>query len=313
MRPAGVPPAPAALVAVAVFVLLALVGCSGHHASPAVRTPTSAEPSTAGVPAGLALTAVPGNVLLDKAQTYQDKHVQGSLYITGSSVTVRDVLVDGSVYVNLTPSGGYVSPVPGDVTVEHVTAANLYTLGFKNLTLDWLELANTRDAPHAQIYSYYDPNSKITYPASGLVLENSWLHGVLPSDRPSHMENLHLGGVQGAVIRNNEFDLRAPDSTTLQSFTANVTLDTTQAGRYNSDVTLTGNVFHGGSYYQLYFAAVGHNVVSDNQFFSDSGIFRAVLYPRSAYPADDQPQGGFPAFTQAGNTLDHKDVTLPAG
>lgn len=267
----------------------------------------------AGVRSGISLSTVSGDAVLDTAQTFADEHVTGSLYITGSSVTVEDVRVDGAIFINSTPGGSYVTPVPADVTLRRVSGHNLYTLGFTRLTLDSIDLADTRDAPHAQIYSYYDPHTKTEYPADGLVLENSWLHGVLPTQKPSHMENLHIGGVHGARIEHNVFDFTAPNAATRQSITANVTLDTTQGGRFNSDIVLSDNVFRGGSFYQLYFAAVGHNEVTGNRFSSDSGIFKSVQFPPGGYPAKDRPSGGFPAFVQRGNTLDGKPVTLPGG
>jgi hypothetical protein len=84
-------------------------------------------------------------------------------------------------------------------------------------------------------------------------------------------------------------------------------------GVASSNVVIDGNVFHGGGYYQLYMIANGTNSVTNNQFFSDSGDFAAVQYPPSAYNASALSSGQYDKFSQSGNTLDGKPVSLPGG
>lgn len=242
------------------------------------------------------------------------RHVRGSLYITGSDVTVSDVVVDGNVYVNFTPQGGLVEPVPSDVRLVHVRATGIFSNGFRGLTLDGVELVDQQDGPHAQLFNYADDAHGAVFPASRLVITRSWFHGVRPSTTEAHLENLHLGGVQGAVIRDNVFELYSPNGGGTQTqFTANVALEPQMYGVFNSDVVFDGNWLLGGGAYQLYFNAKGTNRVTNNHFASDSPSFAAVQYPPDAYVPDALPPGGYVAFAQSGNTLDGQPTDLPGG
>jgi hypothetical protein len=244
--------------------------------------------------------------------TLRNTRVHGSLYISASNVTIDNVEVQGDIYVNFTPQGNLVSPVPANTVLQRVKATGIFSNGFNGLTLDGVELTNQQNAPHAQLFNYADGAK--TYPASNLTITNSWFHGILPSTTGAHMENLHIGGVQGALIKNNVFDMYSPDGArSLEYITANLVMESTMYNTFNSNITIDGNWFGGGGYYQVYLNATGTNKVINNKFASDSPRFAGVQYPPSAYGSSALPAGGYVKFTQAGNTLDGKPVSLPGG
>jgi hypothetical protein len=277
---------------------------------------TLPDPRSAGVVTGSTLTPVNGNVSLTNSNvTYSNASISGSLYITGDNVTVTNVKVAGDVMINNTPLGGVKYPVPSNIKLNNVTATSVFTVGFNGLTLNAVNLSYPRNAPQAQMYCYYDSTKKLMYPASNLVIENSWMHGFLPSTNSAHLENLHMACVHGATITNNEFDLFAPDTNTLDHMTANVTLDAEQFGAWNSNVVMRSNRIRGGSYYQLYFCSSGTtNEVSNNYFNSKNNpIFAGIQFPPSGYSASTLPNGTYTKFVDSGNKLNGTAVTLPGG
>lgn len=284
--------------------------------TPTPTVTSTSNPANAGTIPGVALSTVSGNVQLSASnQTYVNKHITGSLYITGSNITVSNVKVDGVIQINMTPNGGYNSPVPAGIVLSHVAAAGVFTLGFNGLTLNAVDLSGTLNAPHMQAFCYYDSNTQITYPASNLLIENSHFHGFQSSTTDAHLENLHLGCVSGALITNNVFDATMPDSNTLGHTTASITLEAALFGLFNSNVVISNNTVIGGSYFQLYFVASGTtNAVTGNTFQSGKdSLFGSVQYPPSAYGPTQLPPGGYVKFTQSGNTLNGSPVTLPGG
>jgi hypothetical protein len=308
----------ALLSAAALAAVLTGVGLPGQAGAGTLGLPSGLpDPTTAGVITGSSLLPVSGDVSLSTSGvTFANRMVSGNLYITGNNVTVDNVAVSGSVFVNETPGGSYLSPVPADITLHDVSATSVFTLGFNGLTLDTVNLSYPQNAPQAQIYCYYDANSGVMYPASNLTIKNSWFHGFQPSTTSAHLENLHLACVHGATITNNRFDLFSPDgNNTLSHFTANVTLDARQFGDWNQNVTLSGNTFNGGSYYQLYFCSAGtSNAVTRNQFSSGGDpIFTGVQFPPAAYSPDSLPGGVYPRFTDSGKTLNGSPTALPGG
>ena len=286
-------------------------------------TTTTATPTTtvSGKPGASSTGPVDGVALSERSGSFwassngtalRDTWVHGSVYISASNVTLDNVRVDGQIYVNFTPQGGMSSPVPSSITIHRSQAAGIFSNGFNGLTLDGVELADQQDGPHAQLFNY--AYNGVTYPASNLKIVNSWFHKVLPSTGAAHIENLHLGGVQGALIKNNVFELYSPDGTnTLQYFTANLAMEPAMYGVFNRDVTIDGNWFGGGGYYEAYINAAGTNSVTNNKFSSDSPRFAGIQYPPSAYNTASLPGGSYNKFTQSGNTLDGKAVSLPGG
>ena len=293
---------------------------TSRSAAPTTTTPATTSslpnPRNAGVIAGTTLTTHTGNYSITSSANISALHITGSLFITGSNVTVSNVQVDGAVQINRSPTGGIMSPVPSNITLSHVATTGVFTVGFNGLTLSAVNVSNARNAPHAQIYCYYDSNKRLMYPASNFVLKNSWFHGFLPSTNSAHLENLHLGCVHGATITNNEFDLFSPDgNNTLSHFTANLTLDAELFGAWNSNVTIQNNVLKGGSYYQLYYCSSGsNNDVSGNSFSSSNDpIFAGVQFPPSQYSSASLPNGTYTKFTQSGNVLNGTATSLPGG
>ena len=283
--------------------------------------PTTTTASSSGKPGASSTGPVDGVALSERSGSFwassngtalRDTWVHGSVYISASNVTLDNVRVDGQIYVNFTPQGGMSSPVPSSITIHRSQAAGIFSNGFNGLTLDGVELADQQDGPHAQLFNY--AYNGVTYPASNLKIVNSWFHKVLPSTGAAHIENLHLGGVQGALIKNNVFELYSPDGTnTLQYFTANLAMEPAMYGVFNRDVTIDGNWFGGGGYYEAYINAAGTNSVTNNKFSSDSPRFAGIQYPPSAYNTASLPGGSYNKFTQSGNTLDGKAVSLPGG
>jgi hypothetical protein len=287
----------------------------------ATATPTSSPtapstlvggPGESGILPGSTLTLRSGDVWLNtNGATLSNAHVTGSVYITASNVTVSNVQVDGGIEVNLTPGRSRVTPVPANVVLRRVDTDWIGAGGFAGLTVDRSEIHDAQNASHVQLFN--DAYNGTAYPASKLTFTTNWVHGFLQRTNGAHEENLHIAGIQGALIQGNLFEMYPAPGSGTDGYTANLMSEPVFQGVYNRDVTVDGNVFHGGSYYQAYLNGLGANVLTGNAFHSDSPIFGGVLFPWSSYSAGTTPSGGWPAWSTSGNTLDGKPFTPSFG
>jgi hypothetical protein len=233
--------------------------------------------------------------------------VTGNLYITASNVTVTNVAVDGGIEVNLTPSRSRVTPVPANVVLRRVDTDWLASGGYAGLTVDRSNIHDAQNAAHIQLFN--DAYGSTAYPASKLTFTSNWVHGFLQRTTDAHEENLHIGGVQGATLRDNTFEMYPAPGSGTDGYTANLMMEPVFRGVYNRDVTIDHNVFHGGSYYQAYLNGLGANSLTNNQFFSDSPIFANVIFPWSSYTSGTTPSSGWTKWALSGNTLDGRAFT----
>lgn len=283
-----------------------------------MATPTGS-PGGAGLQPGLALALQSGDYTIKSSNTtLANVHITGDLTIDApaANVTVSNVEVDGHVNINTdAPSANGVGIVPTNITLDHVDAHGLSTVGFNGLTI-----ANSRfhdvAGTIAQVSSY--SGSGKTWSATNLVIKGSVFSGIRNPGGGAHLEALHLMGVQGAVLSGNTFDARVADEATWNQVTAALTMEAKFQGVFNSDVTLTGNTFLGGSYYQVYLLMVGNCSVTNNAFVTytspDGTHTSAVQFPTTSYvPGSNEPASGYPYFSQSGNTLDGHPVSLPGG
>jgi hypothetical protein len=269
---------------------------------------TRGGPDESGILPGSTLTTYTGNRWLNtNGASISNLHITGDLYITASNVTVTNCLVDGDVQINLTPTGGRVNPVPSNITLTRVDCTWFGTGGYNGLTLDRCNIHDVRNAANSQFFN--DSFGGTAYPASNLTVKMSWIHGVLPRTNDAHIENLHLGGVQGALIQGNRFELYAPVGGSTDGFTANFMMEPAFRGVYNRDVVVDDNEFFGGSYWQVYLNGLGSNVLSNNAFHTDSPIYGGVIFPWGSYVPGTTPPGGWPEWTVSGNTLDGEPYT----
>jgi hypothetical protein len=154
---------------------------------------------------------------------------------------VTNVKVRGGVEINFTPGRARVSPVPYNIHITRLDADWLGAGGYDGLYLDRVNIHDAQNAANAQIYN--DGYNTTEYPASNLTLVNSWFHGFLQRTNDAHEENLHLGGVQTALIRNNLFEMYPAPVSGTDGYTANFTMEAVVRGVYNRNVTVDKNIF----------------------------------------------------------------------
>jgi hypothetical protein len=237
--------------------------------------------------------------------------VNGDLYVA-PNVTVSNVMVNGELLPGRKPCGGsYNSNSPSNIRIEHVQFRSMFTIGFDGLTLDAVRSVGQPDSPDAQIYDYTGN------PARNLVIQNSYF-GPPPNNTndSAHIEAIHLGGVKNVVFRNNIFDYRTSDSTTLYNQTTVLSLGASEiTGSFAESVVVDHNTLFGGGYYSSYLSfdtrsrpsAVTNNAVSS----AGDPIWAGVQYPPSAYNKAGLPGGAYQRFTASGNVLNGKPVTFP--
>jgi parallel beta-helix repeat protein len=245
-------------------------------------------------------------------------HITGNLTIDApaSNVTVSNVEVDGHININTdTPSSNGVGIVPSNIVLDHVDAHGLSTEGFNGLTVTNSRIHDV-SGTLSQISSYNDGSK--SWPAKNLVIKNTEFYGIHSPGSGAHLEALHLMGVQGATLTGDVFDARVSDETTWTQVTAALTMEAKFQGVYNSDITLSGNTFYGGGYYQVYLLMTGNCSVTNNEFVgytSPDGQHKgAIQYPVNGYtPGSNEPSSGYPYFQQSGNTSNGIGISLPGG
>ena len=266
--------------------------------------------SSAGIQPGHVLRTVSGDV--DVSSSISDEHITGNMYVNGSNLSITNVRVDGIVIVNSARR----TPPPTNVRLVHVDLQAIYTYGFDGLTVDSANVHGAKNESMSQFFDYGSggPGSAETIPARNLVMTNSWWHDQQPSTNQAHLQCIHTSGVQGAVFRNNRFELIAPDQNTL-TYVSAIFFEEPQLYRtYDKDFTIDRNIFIGGSYYLVSIEPTGTSSVTNNQFSAGPNNPRFTgsvnTDPKSSGRA---PTGGFPRFTDSGNTLDGKPITLANG
>jgi hypothetical protein len=262
---------------------------------------------------GVGLKRVGGRTVRSSNLTLQNLQIDGDLVIDApaADVTVVNVAVSGAIVINgdtpkATVHGKKVGIVPHNIVLRHVDAHRFEAVGFDGLTVEDSRFHDNAGTI-SQLARYSDRGFE--WPATNLQITRSVFQGLgrLPADSQSHVEALHLMGVQGFTLSDDLFDATAPDQNTWKHITAALTLESAFEGVPNSG-SIVGCRFVGGSYYQAYLW--GATRVDDNAFTtatSPDGLHRSSpMYPPAAYaPAK------FPAFEQQGNTLDGRPYTLP--
>jgi hypothetical protein len=288
-------------------------------APPASTPPPVTTSSAVGLQAGVALATHAGNYLINTSNVaLSNVHITGDLTIDApaSNVAVANVQVDGHININTdTPSSGGVGIVPANIVLSHVDAHGLSAVGFDGLTVASSRIHDVNGMV-SQIASY--SGSGKTWSAQNLVIKGSAFYGIRFPGSGAHLEALHLMAVKGVLLTGNVFDGRVADQATWNQVTATLTMEAMFQGVFNSDVTISGNTFYGGSYYQTYLLMVGNSSVTNNQFISytspDGTHTSSVQFPVSGYtPGSNEPASGFPYFAQSGNTLNGSAVSLPGG
>lgn len=254
---------------------------------------------------GAVLTSMPSTIIKTAGTMLKDVEVTGALQIAASNVTLYDVQVDGTIDLAGSPS---------NTLLEHSSFHDMYsTDGFNGLTID-LSVSLGASGPNAQLTDY-GANGKV-YPASKLVITNSWFKPPAPTAAGSHMESLHLGGITGVDIENNILDMSAPNSTTAADETSVINIgESFQNPAWCSGVKLINNLLKADSsppFYLAYVATSDPAVISGNQFVDPSKSSAAsIWYPSSAYSPASLPKGGYVVPTGSGNTLNSQPLPLP--
>jgi hypothetical protein len=272
-----------------------------------------------GVTPNSALKVVSGDYLINTSNVaLSNVHIIGDLTIDApaSNVTVTNAQIDGYININTdSPSSGGAGIVPANVVLSHVDAHGLSAVGFDGLTVANSRIHDVKGTV-SQIASY--TGSGKTWAARNLVISGSAFYGIHSPGGGAHLEALHLMAVKGVRLTGNVFDGRVADQATWNQVTATLTMEAKFQGVFNSDVTISGNTFYGGSHYQTYLLMVGNSSVTNNQFISytspDGSHTSSVQFPVTSYtPGANEPASGFPYFAQSGNTLDGSPVSLPGG
>jgi len=222
-------------------------------------------------------------------------HIRGSLNVNAADVAVSDCIVDGSINLN---QDGSVGTPPAGQTFTRVRASSAYNAyGFQDLTFDLCQFtaegSGEYNSTEMQMRSYTSNQPGQT--AKNLTVRNSYFGAPPHNVTGSHLQAIHLMGVQGALIQNNNMEYIAPDSDTKVWVTAVLYCE-----NYDSecqDITIDSNRFRGGGYYCLNFHGSRY-VITDNDIDPDyAGGFK--------YPSSD-----LTIAHQAGNTCGSTSVTF---
>ncbi|WP_160161517.1 hypothetical protein [Embleya hyalina] len=226
-------------------------------------------------------------------------NIQGNLFVVANDVTVTNVKVDGYIAINRGRTGIAPLPVKRNMRFTNIDVRTIDNVGLDTVVVDRARFRGATDTTHFQATNYRRDGK--FWKCDGLTLSNSVFDPPPPvTNSEVHMEALHPMGCSNLVIRNNVFDMTAPNPRTKAQTTAIMMLQTWN-DRVNENVVFDGNELRGGGYYQLYLHAKNMSV-TNNRFHS----YRegAPVYPPSANPEPYTP------FTQSGNTLDGKPITL---
>jgi hypothetical protein len=183
-----------------------------------------------GVPAGVALTVVNGNVTLSTAgMVYEGKDVHGCIRVTASNVTIRNSRI--SCPDTETPGGAYtrVFNTSPNLTIvdSEINCQGGYgiAVGESNYNLLRVDITNCENGGHI--------NANVT-------VRDSWIHG-LTGGADGHFDGFQFGqGGGNVVIERNTID--NPNSQT----SAIIMWD--EENPQNADVLIQNNLLAGGGY-----------------------------------------------------------------
>jgi hypothetical protein len=155
--------------------------------------------TTAGVPAGTALTTV-SSVTLSSGQTLEGKTVTNGVRVTGPNVTIRNSVIK-------TPSGGN-----GNTAIELANGATNFTIEHSEVTGN----GSKTNAPESNVWNHYNN--------AGFKVIDSYLHGVPDNIEGSvaevrdsfiavdaeysgaHSENIYLCGASAKVVHSTLYN-----------------------------------------------------------------------------------------------------------
>lgn len=269
-----------------------------------VTTPPAQPPDDSGLPtadttgpdSSVTLTTYSGDYTISTNGTsISGLHIAGGLTINAANVQVTDCVVDGSININTDSSSG---SVPAGQTFTRVKASSAWNAyGLSNVTFDrccFTAVGSGNDnSTEMQMRSYTSENSVFT--ATDLTIENCYFAPPPHNTTGSHLQAVHLMGVQHAVIRNCNMEYVAPDDDTKTWITAALYCES-----YDStcqDITIDSCQLRGGGYYEVNFHGTSY-VITNNNFDPDyaGGI--------------DYPSGDLTITSQSGNTCNGQPVTL---
>ncbi|MGW1991433.1 hypothetical protein [Embleya sp. NPDC001921] len=274
----------------------------GKPASSATQNPAKDAPTGtgAGTRPGSTLTKHAGDLEISVDGTsISNLDIQGNLFVVANNVTVTNVKVGGYVAINRGRTGIAPLPVKRNMKFSNIDVRTIDNVGLDTVVVDRARFRGATDSTHFQATSYRQGGN--FWKCDGLTLTNSLFDPPPPIKDPEvHLEALHPMGCSNLVIRNNVFDMTAPNPETKRQTTGIMMLQTWN-DRVNENVVFDGNELRGGGYYQLYLHAKNMSV-TNNRFHS---------YPQGApvYPPSANSETYYP-FTQSGNTLDGKPITL---
>ncbi|HEY2055849.1 MAG TPA: hypothetical protein VGH14_18100 [Solirubrobacterales bacterium] len=154
----GLPRAAARLTLIALLVaaFFAISHADANAATSCFSKPSACgypDATTAGVPAGTALTTV-SSVTLSSGQTLEGKVVTNGVLVTGPNVTIRNSVIK-------TPSGGN-----GSAAIELTNGATNFTIEHSEVTGN----GSKTNAPESNVWNHYND--------AGFKVIGSYLHGV---------------------------------------------------------------------------------------------------------------------------------------
>ena len=302
------------LIGTQVVPSLSFAGTAGTQTTNCQAVPSKCgfpDATNTGVPAGMTLKTVPGQVSSGPgwkySTTYQEVEVTGngtvltglsipgSLNITGSNVTINDVAVisGGSFGISLRHTSG--------VTIENSTISGQNaTSGRLGYAIDDVYGDSTGMTIKNNNISAFRTAAQV----SNGVISGNYIHdpGYLAGD---HTNGIYSGGdtqpltISGNTILNS---IGQTDAINLDSLTG--------PGQPVANKTVTGNLLAGGGYVVYGGAASGNaatNVVIKNNdfgqaYFAKSGQWGAIAYFNSAGSGN----------VWSGNTWDTTGVAIPA-
>ncbi len=184
--------------------------------SKATRPPTAAPPSkkprttgwpgadNTGVPAGVTLSRYTGPSTITRDGTVIDgKSVTTCLNIQAKGVVIKrsKLTCDGDTIVRVAPNGDE----RASVTIEDSDidgGRTAMAIGWSNYTLRRVDIYNINEGPRI---------------GNKVLIEDSWIHGMVLTNKDDHQDALQTTGGVGSIIRHNTIDAMSPTDHTFNA------------------------------------------------------------------------------------------------
>jgi hypothetical protein len=221
---------------------------TGSTTCPLPKYPT---PSCTGVPTGVSLAAVNGDMTATSdSQVIDGKKITGALYVNARNVVVKNSEIHGRIWIqtgSLTIQDSTVGPPSGCLTVE--------ALAYENYTATRVEFRNVGDGPRVS--------------GDNVTVQDSYIH--LCSQPGDHSDGIQgYGGGSNVLIKHNTIDQRDAKDVTSPIFFADG----------SKSATVQNNLLAGGGYtiriHDDHTPDIGPWVITGNRIVQNAWVYGVV-------------------------------------